>query len=195
LQALGRKGLLDRSIVIVTADHGEAFGEHGRMLHTSTPYEETIHVPLVVRFPPRFGRLPARWSGIVELRDLVPTICDALGLGCRVNAERSLLRLVRSGAGDGRVARAWTSDGNGVALGALTDGHKLVMDSRAHRLELYELSRDPGEERDLSFVRCALARRLARRLQGNRQEAALATASHPVADDIRRKLRALGYTR
>ena len=95
LDALRRTGRFDRTIVIVAADHGEAFREHGWMLHTTTLYEEMIHVPLVIRFPPRIGRLPARWKGVVELRDMVPTLCDALQLTCSVGAERSLLRLMR----------------------------------------------------------------------------------------------------
>jgi len=148
---LRRSARLDRSIVSVTADHGEAFREHGWMLHTTTLYEEMIHVPLVIQFPPRFGRLPARWGGIVELRDLSPTLCDALRLTCGVGTARSLLQLMRLRTAPARAARAWTSDADAIAFGALVTGHrKLVMGLRARRLALYDLESDPGEKCHLS---------------------------------------------
>jgi arylsulfatase A-like enzyme len=59
------------------------------MLHTTTLYEEMIHVPLVIRLPPRFGQLPSRYDGIVELRDVLPTLCEAMRVPCAVPAGRS----------------------------------------------------------------------------------------------------------
>ena len=192
---LRRTGLLERTVVIVAADHGEAFREHGVMLHTATLYEELIHVPLVIRFPSRFGKLPRRWTDIVELRDLVPTVCDALRWRCDASGSRSLLRRIRAPASSASVARAWTSDGARVALGALVTGrHKLVLDSRARRLALYDLRGDPGERHDLAGANVRLARRLARRLRAPRDAAASGTAAARPADETARKLRALGYT-
>ena len=195
LDALRRTGRFDRTIVIVAADHGEAFREHGWMLHTTTLYEEMIHVPLVIRFPPRFGRLPARWKGVVELRDLVPTLCDALHLTCSVGAERSLLRLMRLRRPPARAARAWTTDASTIALAALvTDRDKLVMDARARRLALYDLASDPGETRNVAPSKPWRARRLARRLRAVGEARALAAAGRGVVDDqTARRLRALGY--
>ena len=71
-------GILDRSILIVTSDHGEMFGEHGVINHGSTVWEELLRTPCLIRFP---GRIPA---GTVVRRltsalDLVPTVFDLLG--------------------------------------------------------------------------------------------------------------------
>jgi arylsulfatase len=192
---LRRTRVLDRSIVIVAADHGEGFREHGWMLHTTTLFEEMIHVPLVIRFPPRFGRLPNRWDGIVELRDIVPTVCDALRLSCdSADPSRSLLRRLRTpDTGEG-VARAWTNDGV-RALGALVTGrYKLVMDMAEHRLALYALADDPREVHDLAGTERPLAIRLARRLRGARGEGALSSGKYSVSPAAARALRALGYT-
>jgi arylsulfatase A-like enzyme len=75
---LAGRGLLERTVVIVTADHGEQFGEHGQFRHGATLYEPEIRVPLVVVAP---GRLPAgRAIRVpVSLRDLPATVVDLLG--------------------------------------------------------------------------------------------------------------------
>jgi arylsulfatase A-like enzyme len=76
LQLLQDLGLSEKTLVIVTSDHGEGFLEHGRLLHGNSVYEELLHVPLVMRLP---GVIPAgkRIAGNVSHVDLMPT---ALGL-------------------------------------------------------------------------------------------------------------------
>ncbi|HEX6313596.1 MAG TPA: sulfatase, partial [Gemmatimonadaceae bacterium] len=76
---LRRRGVLDRTVVIVTSDHGELFGEHATYTHGNSIFWRTIHVPLVVAWPPGIpgGR---RLAGAVSLRDLPATILD-LALG------------------------------------------------------------------------------------------------------------------
>jgi arylsulfatase A-like enzyme len=73
------RGKLDNTIVIITADHGEQFGEHQLFLHGNSLYQPLLHVPLVIRFP---GRVPAgiRVASRVTLRDLAATIIDFAGL-------------------------------------------------------------------------------------------------------------------
>ena len=66
----------DRTVLIVTADHGEEFGEHGGTIHSRTCYEEVTHVPLVVRLP-MAGEM--RIKPRVALLDLVPTLLEMLG--------------------------------------------------------------------------------------------------------------------
>ncbi|MCA1779354.1 MAG: sulfatase [Xanthomonadaceae bacterium] len=80
LDRLAELEMLDRSIVIVTSDHGQALGEDGRMGHGPVLWEEVLHVPLVVR-DFRRDRQPDRISQTVGLADLAPTMVDyALGL-------------------------------------------------------------------------------------------------------------------
>ena len=78
LDGLKERGLLGNTLVVITADHGEEFGEHRVFEHGYSLYGPSINVPLVVSFP---GRLPARRIGPpVSLRDLPATITDLLGL-------------------------------------------------------------------------------------------------------------------
>lgn len=140
LAALDTHGLQDETAVVVTADHGEAFREHGVLLHTTTLYEEMIHVPLVMRVPRALGTLPRRWPGVVELRDVGATLAHALDVP-HPRAARSLLGPLRGGEHRARGARAWTDDETGVSLATLvTDRCKVVIDGRARRLALYDLA-------------------------------------------------------
>ena len=79
LEGLDALGLSDRTLVVVTADHGEAFGEHGFLEHTRDSHDETARVPLVMRLP---GAIPAgrRIAEPVSLTDILPTVLDLVGL-------------------------------------------------------------------------------------------------------------------
>jgi arylsulfatase A-like enzyme len=194
VDALRRADRLDRTIVIVTGDHGEAFREHGVMLHTTTLFEEMIHVPLVMRLPPRFGRMPSRLGDIVELRDLVPTLCHAARVDCATGTARSLVHRLRARETRPGVARAWTSDGGTIALGAIvTPARKLIRDDTTRRLALFDLAADAGERHDLAYVEVGGARRLARRLRAPPETRLAATPPRAPGGDMARKLRALGY--
>ena len=78
LDQLEAAGRLDDTLVIVTSDHGEEFGEHGRFGHNKTLFEESIEVPLLVRLP---GRVPAgvSYDDLVSLVDLAPTVLELVG--------------------------------------------------------------------------------------------------------------------
>lgn len=74
-----RDGLLDDTVVILTSDHGEAFGDHGLYLHDASVYDTHLHVPLWIRWP---GRSPERIDDVVSTRDLFGLIRSAaLGEG------------------------------------------------------------------------------------------------------------------
>ena len=76
---LRQRGILDRTMLIITSDHGENIGDHGLMSHAYSLHDTLIHVPLIVRYPDLF---PAgqRVTQQVQLTDLFPTVLDALGL-------------------------------------------------------------------------------------------------------------------
>jgi arylsulfatase A-like enzyme len=79
---LQRRGVLDRTLVIVTADHGEGLGEHGLFDHGESLYRTEIRVPLLI-ISPSLRRSPRVVSETVSLRDLPSTIVDLVGLGLR----------------------------------------------------------------------------------------------------------------
>ena len=193
LAALHALTLDERTIVIVAADHGEAFREHGRMLHTYTLFEEMIHVPLMVRFPSRFGELPRRWGGVVELRSLVPTLCDALGIEPPPGGAPSLLRVLREAGSGEEFAVSRTIDKSNRPLAAVVSRrYKLIQGSRIGSTALYDLESDPGETRDIARAHRPLVLRMRAQLSGDDPDAALRAGVGP-RPETRKSLRALGY--
>jgi len=78
LGELEKRGVSDNTLVVVTADHGEQFGEHGLMEHRNSLYRSVLRVPLVLRLPGRISR-GMRVGNVVSLRDLAATLLDLSG--------------------------------------------------------------------------------------------------------------------
>jgi arylsulfatase A-like enzyme len=95
LARLDELGLAERTLVVLSADHGDEFFEHGSIGHRRTLHEEVLQVPLVMRLP---GVLPAgkRVAGVVSNADVLPTVLELLGLADPPGlASRSLVPLAR----------------------------------------------------------------------------------------------------
>jgi choline-sulfatase len=200
--SLEARELWDDALVIVTADHGEALGEHDETGHGFFAYETTLHVPLVLRGP----RLPAgaTVAGTVRLVDLAPTALAILGLPALTGGTTGTNLAASLIAGGPPVPSATTY---AESLTPLT--HYQWSDLRvlregpwkyilAPRPELYDLASDPGETRDLSTANTATARRLRAALEGllrAERERAVATDTAPAAlsAETLQKLGALGY--
>ena len=78
LQLLAETRDLDRALVVITADHGQAFGEGGWLFHMNSPEEALLRIPMIVRFPG--SEMTGRGTGWVSLIDVVPTVLQAAGL-------------------------------------------------------------------------------------------------------------------
>jgi arylsulfatase A-like enzyme len=153
LEELERRGLLDNTIVIVTADHGEMRGEAERFGHGFDVHAPVLHVPLIVRYPPRVPP-GLRVDGAVSLRDLAATIADLSGLGSR-------LRLPGSSLLPADDASPLEADGSPVvsSLDHTTDGSpglRSIILGREHYIQyrdgremLFDLAVDRMEVRDL----------------------------------------------
>jgi arylsulfatase A-like enzyme len=140
LDGLRAQELEDRAIVILTADHGEAFGEHNSRYHGSTLYEELVHVPLVIAGK---NLKPRVVSQAVTLLDLGPTVLDLFGASTPGSyMGQSLVPLL---AGERvTLARPIFLDSHGEYTGMVfEDGIKLVVHNGVP--ELYDLRTDPGE--------------------------------------------------
>ncbi len=68
--------MLERTLLVVTSDHGEAFGEHGYLWHERGVYDELVRVPLLVRLPG--GELPGEITALTQSIDLLPTVFDLI---------------------------------------------------------------------------------------------------------------------
>ena len=95
-------GLLERAAVIVTADHGEEFFEHGKKGHRNNLFEESVRIPLVLQLP-GFSPPRARVDEVVSLVDVYPTVCELFAVACDPRRPgRSLLGFLRGEAAPGR---------------------------------------------------------------------------------------------
>jgi hypothetical protein len=132
-------------VVIVTADHGEEFGEHGGRYHGTTVYEEQVRVPLIVVGPG--VRRAARVAPVVQTIDLLPTVLSALGIPrpARVRGrDLGALLATPAAPSDEGFAFAETDDYALVASGA----DRLVCERRAAACELFRPGDDPRERED-----------------------------------------------
>jgi arylsulfatase A-like enzyme len=190
--ALRARGVLDRSIVAVVADHGEEFLEHGHIKHCHTLFDTEIHTPMVVRLPGVEGG--RRIATPVENLDLVPTVLDYLGTEepeLRLDG-RSLRPLIEESEGGAEVVfAAW-----GAYRSAKAGRHKLIWNLDSGETELYDLETDPGETRNLAAENPREVRRLqgaisarVRELEGADDEGQAVRRGEAAAE----RLRALGY--
>jgi len=149
LEAFRQRGLLEDAIVAVTADHGEAFFEHGLHGHRQSLYEEEIRIPLVIHHP-RAIHPGTRVKRPVEITDVGPTLLALAGLPPLEHALGvSLVPLLRDPRARWSSRRA-VSELVGGQLGkhgfaVRTPTWKLIMDIRHDQHAIFDLVRDPGE--------------------------------------------------
>lgn len=141
-ETLVSTGLSTRTAFIVTADHGEAFGEHNTYYHAVSVYEELLRIPLFIRL---HGAVPRDVDAPVTLLDLGPTVLDLFGQATPSSfMGQSLVPLLRGERA--RLDRPIIAD-TGRMMQALVgaDGLKAIRDLRRRTSEIYDLSHDPGE--------------------------------------------------
>ncbi|HEV7732164.1 MAG TPA: sulfatase [Candidatus Binatia bacterium] len=151
LDGLAARGLLDDTLVVVSADHGEEQWDHGSFFHGQSLYDELLHVPLIMRFPKgaHAGTVVDRQ---VQSLDIVPTMADAVGGRVLPQFEgQSLLPMITDPASvPKRPLLARTNNPTFPARFAVrTDDQKLVTTVEPARDELYDLAADPKEQHDL----------------------------------------------
>lgn len=144
----------DKTAIVVTADHGEVFGEHGMTRHAHELWEELIHVPLFFHIPGVEPRTIDRPRGAI---DLAPTFLDLLGHGKSDLAKslpgKSLVDEIESGEGEERdVIADLPEDDYNERRRALIHGQtKIIAFGEDVRFSLFDLAADPKEKTDLIF--------------------------------------------
>ncbi len=199
IEELDRRGLSDNTVFVVSGDHGESLGEHGRYDHGYYLFDVNLHVPLIVAGP----GVPAgqRVTGPVELIDVAPTLLELSGIApCRGHQGRSLtaeIRATRDGA-PLPPREAFSVIGNVASLRTPRWHYLRKQQGTADpaRLgELYDLERDPGETASVLSRFPAEAAAFERRLL-DRVEAAVPKVRER-ATSLRREdrafLRTFGY--
>ncbi|HLE68579.1 MAG TPA: sulfatase-like hydrolase/transferase, partial [Vicinamibacteria bacterium] len=198
LEELRTSGLLDRAYFVLTSDHGEELMEHGGWNHGNNLYDHQLHVPLLIRKPlaEDAGR---RLASLVSLVDLMPTLSAVGGLAPPAGIlGRDFSTLLRGGSdAEATAIFAGAVNENPRIQGVRTLSHKLIWDEERGELELYDMLSDPKECRDLSEEdRPTVARMktyLRETLERNEARGALAPEAIPMDDELRDRLKALGY--
>jgi arylsulfatase A-like enzyme len=155
LDELDRRGGLDETLVVITSDHGEEFGEHGRFGHGSSLYRLALHVPLMLRYPGRLSN--HREAYPVSLRDLGATMLALLDPEADVPiAGESFARLTQGAAGAAtpvlvsELSPEETQPDDRRAEVSVLEGSRHYLRTYDGREELYDWDADPWERADLA---------------------------------------------
>lgn len=192
---LAKKHLLDQTVVILTGDHGESFGEHGEIFHSYFAYNTTLRVPLIVSAP---GLKAARVKDPVGHIDIFPTVCDLLGVEKPASLQGdSLLLLLRSRTRKARpiyfeALEAYLNRGWAPVRGLIENGKKFI-DSPIP--ELYDLETDFDEAHNLAKEPDipAYKKRLQEVMAAGASSLAALSGRTTTDRETRERLRSLGY--
>lgn len=199
------RGLYEGTVIAVMADHGESLGAHGEDTHGVFLYDETIHVPLLIKLP-HAAAAGKNIENRVELVDVMPTLLQEAGVAIPEEMQgQSLLNLMKAETAEGNPATEGWHDQPAYseseyphtfgwsALRSLRSEKYLYV--QAPRRELYDEAADPKAEHNLAASSTAVADTLASQLQALRQKTASKhEAPKPTLDPTaQEKLGALGY--
>jgi arylsulfatase A-like enzyme len=197
IERLRALGLLDDTVVVLVSDHGEEFYDHRNWGHGQSVYNELTHVPLVIRYPPRFpaGR---RIDTPVMTVDVMPTLLALAGVSpSAALAGRSLLPVVAGTGEPGGEAYSELLYRYGEARGLVAGSQKIIhmRKDRDRRAERFDLASDPAEQRRLEATG-PVATPLLERLDaitrwGTAHQSAAVDGD--IDADMQKQLKALGY--
>jgi arylsulfatase A-like enzyme len=197
---LKRRGVYDDMTIVVTADHGEEFMDHGGFWHGTTLYDEQVHVPLLLKLPraERGGTVVTHW---VELIDIGPTLLRQNGIEPAPQMQgKDLMQASETVFAEedheGNVLRALRSRRGGAELKVIeaNPGNPRGLDP----YELYRVDQDPGEQVNLSREEAELLTLSTSQLHQQAEQitkgrARRQTLNVAADDNAVQKLRALGY--
>ena len=157
------------AVFIVTADHGEEFGEHGGRFHGTSVYEEQVRVPLIIAAPG--SMTPKRIREPVQTIDILPTVLSALDIPRPARMRgRDLGLLLRDGRDPSHPEGIAFAEAEGLSL--LAEGSlRLVCQRRVGACALYDLETDPLQKRDVS-------REMPERFEAMKEKLRKISASH-----------------
>ncbi len=197
LSALRQKKLFDDAMIAVAGDHGESLGAHGEDTHGIFLYEETLHVPLLVKLPQN-QMAATRVSARVRLLDLAPSLLEAAGVAIPAQMQgQSLLRTAKATAAEQPVYSR--SDFGQRAMGwSVTESWRAgkYLYIRAPRPELYDLAADSGATHNLAGSSKATLDTMAGQLDAFTRRLAAPTgqsSASGLSSSETQKLASLGY--
>jgi choline-sulfatase len=199
IKSLQEQHVLDDTLIILTADHGESLDEHQEKTHAIFIYDATVHVPLIIRYPRLLPRGKV-YEGPVRTVDIVPTVLGILGLPGGAETQGADLLPALQGkipAPDlPQYSESLLSEvGFGMAplYGVRMGRYKYIL---APKPEIYDLGNDPKELHNLYSQQNRLAGMLDRELQRITEQSRLyktEAGSNPMTGETMEMLRSLGY--
>jgi arylsulfatase A-like enzyme/tetratricopeptide (TPR) repeat protein len=167
---LDHRGLLEKSLIVFTSDHGEGLGDHGESTHGYFVYQSTLHVPLIIHWPATSSRrMPESVNEPAGLLDVAPTILEAIGLP-RPGGMRGRSLIGAANAEEIYSESLYARNHFGCAvLRTLRVGRYKYID--APKPELYDLASDPNERNNLYESERPTATELSRRVAAIRASA------------------------
>lgn len=212
VRLLRERGVLEKTVLVVTSDHGEALGERGYVWHGTSVYPETTHIPLLVRFPGGLGG-GTRISALTQTIDVMPTLLHVLGApsGAKEIQGQSLVPLLTGETDrlhDYVFARTFGEEGQYLMRG--TEWALVLLQGGRGRV-LYDLEADPGQTRNAAPYESQRLYAMLRAFQEHAEQQRVPPVQFvnphakpprlPAAKEVettdrdRRQLRALGYLR
>lgn len=154
LRGLKDLGVYENTIIVITADHGEAFFEHGSIGHSHSLYDEEIRIPLIIRFPSKFGLGKKKINALVQFVDLMPTFKDIYGLEIKKqNMDgKSLIPLFFDEKKEineftlSSLSKPFVEDET-RAIALVDQKHKLIITNAGNMF--FNLEEDPKEQQDI----------------------------------------------
>jgi arylsulfatase A-like enzyme len=199
LSGLKSLGLYDNTIIIVTSDHGQAFGERNLVGHGTSVYQDQVHVPLLIHLPAqRDGQIVRR---IVNGVDVMPTLLALAHLPVPANLDGRNLYASAQDPSEVMLSESYPDD-HRVALSprfkrierAIFEGTYKFIGSTSGQRELYDLSSDPAETHNLYTTDNRMAQQMEAKLESwVRIEAKRAAHTVKIDSSARERLRSLGY--
>lgn len=178
---LRARELLEDSLIILSADHGESLGEHDTWFHGRTLFDSEIHIPLLIKYP--FQKTGVRVAAPAQSIDIFPTVLDTVGIEIEGSVDGQSLRERRS-----RPAFAYWNEWQVVR----ESKWKLIQ--RGQEILLFDIEADPKETIDISQEKPAVVRRLLTESTNRLREIeATAEELHSLSREEVERLRSLGY--
>lgn len=189
---------MDKTIIVITSDHGESFSHGYLFRHVDRVYESLLRIPLLI-YVPR-GVAPGLKVQPVRLIDLAPTLAELMAVDLQPCDGSSLAPILQRNAtsatsliyGQAPARRVPWSRGTVLSI---RDGRwKLINYVDESSIELFDLDQDPAEVNDLAALEAPIASGLENRLSAWRNQFSAPTdGSYEIAADDQEKLKSLGY--
>jgi arylsulfatase A-like enzyme len=199
---LEARGLAQSTVVVVIGDHGEEFEEHGTHYHSGQLYEESVRIPLLIRFP---GFEPGRIKGVIGESDVAPTLLTLMGLpippefeGVAVQEDKRLFPLWfdrRLGPTPGRGVYLETFRLLQRRQGIVRGNWKLIHDLKAKKWLLFNLKHDPGEKQNVFNSSKKIRKSLKKELASYTVRERFLISAEELDEETAEILRALGYVK